>query len=277
MPIVLYIGTARNAAGMKYVNRARFITVRPPCTLSRLIANAAAVAISKRQHAGRHGDRRSEFQSCSQKWLEVVVLLAEHHREVAQASDGPARACPRTPIPSAKSRTGTGGRSAAASTAGPGMPIRSSLASVATAAQRRHAHLESRFIMKNTSGSTSGSATHDRRHGEVDLVEPQVADAERGQHVGQVRRTAARQEVNAVEIAERPDHREDRRGQIERAASTARSRSGTFANSLRRRRLRPHRGRRESPSRPPPGSRSRTAATSRCGRGSRRTARASGR
>ena len=42
--MVLYIGTARNAAGMKYVNSARFMTARPPRTLSRLMANAAPVA-----------------------------------------------------------------------------------------------------------------------------------------------------------------------------------------------------------------------------------------
>ena len=62
----------------------------------------------------------------------------------------------------------------------------------------------------------------DRRHIEVDLVEPQIADAERGQHMRQVGRPAAGQEIDAVEVAERPDRREQRAGQIERRASTAR-------------------------------------------------------
>ena len=64
--------------------------------------------------------------------------------------------------------------------------------------------------MKYTSGSTSGSAHDDRRHRQVDLVQPQVADAERRQHVRQVGRAAAGQQVDAVEVAQRPDHRQDR-------------------------------------------------------------------
>ena len=66
MPIVLYIGTARNAAGMKYVNSARFMIVLPPLTLSRLIANAAKVATSSVSTPTLTAIS-NEFQSCSQK------------------------------------------------------------------------------------------------------------------------------------------------------------------------------------------------------------------
>jgi hypothetical protein len=62
------MGTARKAAGMKYVNSARFITARPPRTLSLLIANAAPVAISRVMTPDATA-MRSEFQSWSQKWL----------------------------------------------------------------------------------------------------------------------------------------------------------------------------------------------------------------
>ena len=64
--MVRYIGTARNAAGMKYVSSARFITARPPLTFRRLIANAAAVAIN-RVSAPVATAITTEFQSCSQK------------------------------------------------------------------------------------------------------------------------------------------------------------------------------------------------------------------
>ena len=68
VPIALYIGTARNAAGMKYVKSARFIVRRPPLTLRRLIANAAAVAITN-VIAPTATAMISEFQSCLQKWI----------------------------------------------------------------------------------------------------------------------------------------------------------------------------------------------------------------
>ena len=45
----------------------------------------------------------------------------------------------------------------------------------------------------------------------TDLVEAQVANAERGQDVREVRRAAAGEQVHAVEITERPDHRKNRR------------------------------------------------------------------
>ena len=65
--MVLYIGTARKAAGMKYVNSARFSTVRPPRTLSRLMAKAAQVdTISV--SAPTDTAISSEFHICSQKW-----------------------------------------------------------------------------------------------------------------------------------------------------------------------------------------------------------------
>ena len=66
MPIALYIGTARNAAGMKYVNSAQFSTMRPPRALSRLIANAAVVATSSVIAPTEHAIT-NEFQSCNQK------------------------------------------------------------------------------------------------------------------------------------------------------------------------------------------------------------------
>jgi len=47
-------------------------------------------------------------------------------------------------------------------------------------------HFDSRFIMTNTSGRISGRAHNDRRHGQPHLVEPQVADAEGRQYVGEV-------------------------------------------------------------------------------------------
>ena len=50
------------------MNSARFITVRPPRTLSRLIANAAVVAMSS-VSAPTVTAMNSEFQSCRQKWL----------------------------------------------------------------------------------------------------------------------------------------------------------------------------------------------------------------
>ena len=51
---------------MKYVNSARFIAMRPPLTLSRLIANAAPVAtISVSSPAATA--MNSEFHICSQK------------------------------------------------------------------------------------------------------------------------------------------------------------------------------------------------------------------
>ena len=53
---------------MKYVNNARFIVSRPPFTLRRLIANAAAVAISN-VIAPIATAMKSEFQSCLQKWI----------------------------------------------------------------------------------------------------------------------------------------------------------------------------------------------------------------
>ena len=65
--MVLYMGTARNAAGMKYVNSARFITVRPPRTLSLLMAKAAVVATNS-VIAPTDNAITSEFHSCSQKW-----------------------------------------------------------------------------------------------------------------------------------------------------------------------------------------------------------------
>jgi hypothetical protein len=49
------------------VKSARFITVRPPRTLSRLIANAAVVATNS-VIAPTATAISSEFQSCSQKW-----------------------------------------------------------------------------------------------------------------------------------------------------------------------------------------------------------------
>ena len=65
----LCIGTAKNAAGMKQVNSARFITVRPPRTLLRPIANAAEVATNSVMAATATATVIStEFQSCSQKW-----------------------------------------------------------------------------------------------------------------------------------------------------------------------------------------------------------------
>ena len=67
----LYIGTAKNAAGMKQVNSARFITVRPPRTLRRPIANAAEVATNSVMAATATASATAistEFQSCSQKW-----------------------------------------------------------------------------------------------------------------------------------------------------------------------------------------------------------------
>ena len=68
MPIVLYIGTARKAAGMKYVKSARFMIVRPPRTRSRLIANAAVVAMNS-VIAPTATAISTEFHICSQKWL----------------------------------------------------------------------------------------------------------------------------------------------------------------------------------------------------------------
>ena len=67
----LYIGTAKNAAGMKQVNSARFITVRPPRTLLRPITNAAEVATNSVMAATATATATAistEFQSCSQKW-----------------------------------------------------------------------------------------------------------------------------------------------------------------------------------------------------------------
>ena len=87
---------------------------RAPC--SRLIANAAAVAISS-VSAPTATAITSEFQIWMPEMVQVVVLLAEHDARSCAASDGPARACPRTRPPSARSRTGTCGRSASASTA----------------------------------------------------------------------------------------------------------------------------------------------------------------
>src|SRR5579862_5781149 len=43
--IALYIGTARNAAGMKYVKSAQLSTARPPRAFRRLIENAAVAAM----------------------------------------------------------------------------------------------------------------------------------------------------------------------------------------------------------------------------------------
>ena len=44
---------------MKYVNSARFITVRPPTSLSRLIANAAQVAMNSVSHRHRERDHHA--------------------------------------------------------------------------------------------------------------------------------------------------------------------------------------------------------------------------
>ena len=66
-PIVLYMGTARNAAGMKYVKSARFIMRRPPFTFSRLMANAAPVATTSVSTPTATA-MISEFHICSQKW-----------------------------------------------------------------------------------------------------------------------------------------------------------------------------------------------------------------
>ncbi len=66
--MALYIGTARKAAGMKYVNRARFITVRPPRTFSRLIAKAAVVA-TNRVITPTAPAISTEFHICTQKWF----------------------------------------------------------------------------------------------------------------------------------------------------------------------------------------------------------------
>ena len=74
-PIVLYIGTARNAAGMKYVKSARFIMSRPPFTLSRLIANAAHGGDHQRQHADRDRDDQ-RVPHLQPEVVEIVVLLA---------------------------------------------------------------------------------------------------------------------------------------------------------------------------------------------------------
>src|SRR5258706_15200804 len=66
VPIALYIGTARNAAGMKYVKSAAFITMRPPLTFNRLMANAAQVATASVSTPTATAIQ-SEFQICSQK------------------------------------------------------------------------------------------------------------------------------------------------------------------------------------------------------------------
>jgi hypothetical protein len=62
-----------------------------------------------------------------------------------------------------------------------------------------------------------GQRDDDRRHRHVHLVETQITDAERGENMGQVSRTAAGQQIDAVEVAHRPDHRQDRARQIQRA------------------------------------------------------------
>ncbi|GCC47143.1 hypothetical protein chiPu_0031383, partial [Chiloscyllium punctatum] len=56
----------------------------------------------------------------------------------------------------------------------------------------------------------------DRGHRQRQLVEPEIADAERRQHMGEVGRPAAGEQIDAVEVAERPDHREQRAGDVER-------------------------------------------------------------
>ncbi len=66
--MVRYIGTARNAAGIKYVNSARFITQRPPGMRSREIENAAAVAMNS-VSAPTATAITTEFQNCTQKSL----------------------------------------------------------------------------------------------------------------------------------------------------------------------------------------------------------------
>ena len=78
-------------------------------------------------------------------------------------------------------------------------------------------HFDSRFIMKKTSGRISGRAQTIEAMASPDLVEPQVADAERGQHVREIGRAAAGQQVDAVEVADREDHREQGAGDVERA------------------------------------------------------------
>jgi hypothetical protein len=62
---------------MKYVNSARFITVRPPRTFSRLMANAAVVATNSVMHAHRHRDDQRVAQ-LHPEVVEVEVLLLEH-------------------------------------------------------------------------------------------------------------------------------------------------------------------------------------------------------
>ena len=57
--------------------------MRPPRTLRRLIANAAPVATSSVSTPTATA-MISEFHICSQKWFEVVVLLAEHDLEIVQ-------------------------------------------------------------------------------------------------------------------------------------------------------------------------------------------------
>ncbi len=83
-------------------------------------------------------------------------------------------------------------------------------------AERGQPHRDNRFIMKYTSGNHERQRADDRGHRKRELVEPQIPDAERRQHVGEVGRSAAGQEIDAVEVAERPDHREQRAGDVER-------------------------------------------------------------
>ena len=65
-PMVLYIGTARKAAGIKYVNSARFITSRPPFMRRREMAKAAAEAIIRVRTAVAQ-EIASEFHIWRQK------------------------------------------------------------------------------------------------------------------------------------------------------------------------------------------------------------------
>src|SRR5882762_7885418 len=99
------------------------------------------------------------------------------------------------PTPSARSKTGKDDRSAAWSTETPG--CRSAAASLPqqpcesmARSSRQPPHHE------KDQRQHEWERAYDRGHGHVDLVEPQVADTERREDVGEIGGTAARQQID---------------------------------------------------------------------------------
>src|SRR5437764_672900 len=99
--------------------------------------------------------------------------------------------------PSARSRTGTNDRSAAWSRSAAAVPrYRPRVRMGVSSRQPFHHEIDERQHERHRN--------HDRADRKIDLVEPQIPDAKRREHMREVAGPAAGQQIDAVEIAERP-------------------------------------------------------------------------